>query len=147
MKSQEDRVVAESLFVREGKSLEQIAVMTGVSAGTLKRWSADGRWAAKRKEHQHESPSVGLEKLKRLRARLIEEMPEDSHENASQIDQLAKLDKSIAGMERRADTIGATLDVMMSFAQFVATNADVDSCTIIRGWTEKFLKEERRKNA
>ena len=146
MKTQEDRAVAETLFVREGLSLEQIAAKTGVSAGSLKRWSAGGGWNAKRKEHQHESPAAGLEKLKRLRERLIADMPEDSSQNASQIDQLAKLDKSIAGMERRADTIGATLDVMMSFAQFVATNADAIECSVLRVWTEKFLAEERRKN-
>ena len=70
-KSQQLRWTAESLFVREGKTLAEIAERLPVSQGALRRWSTEGKWMERRKDRQRESPEAALDVLKREREKMI----------------------------------------------------------------------------
>jgi hypothetical protein len=147
MRSQIDRVHAENLFVRDGKSIEEIAAATGISKGALGKWSKAGGWVQKRAERNRESPQVSIDKLKRQRELQIGAIGEGAA-SAEQIDSLYKLNLLIEKMEAGSGAIGPMLDVMGRFAEFVMREADdVGHVEVIREWIEKFLAEERRKNA
>ena len=55
---EETREIAEEIYVYEGKSLEQVAEQTQISIQTLKQWSSDGSWFAKKKEYQSASLAI-----------------------------------------------------------------------------------------
>jgi hypothetical protein len=146
MKSQSDRAMAENLFVRECRTLDQIAARLGVNRRTVGQWSSKGGWMKQRGELLRESPQAALDVLKRQREMLITAMPRDAPAGADQIDALHKLTLLIEKMESRLDAVGPMLDVFARFAQFVATNADDAACAVLREWTEKFLNDERRRS-
>jgi hypothetical protein len=146
MKSQKERSEAESLFVRDCMTLDQIAAYVHVDRRTVGLWSSKGGWMKKRGEMLRESPQVALDVLKRQRELLIGKMPPDEPAAADAIDALHKLSLLIEKMESRLDAVGPMLDVFARFAQFVATNADDAACAVLREWVEKFLDDERRKN-
>ena len=52
---EETREIAEEIYVYDGKTLEQVADQTQIPIQTLKQWSSDGSWFAKKKEYQSTS--------------------------------------------------------------------------------------------
>ena len=146
MKSQTDRIMAERLFVREGKSLEEIAAATAIGKATLARWSKDGEWVRKRAERNRESPQASIDKLKRQRELQITALG-DGVASAEQIDALYKLNLMIEKMEASTGAIGPMLDTMGRFAEFVAANAQPEDCALLRDWIEKWFRKVRTDNA
>lgn len=147
MKSQAERAAAESFFVRDGKTLDQIADLTGVSSATLAKWSKSGQWVKKRAERQRESPEASLNRLKRQRELQVAALGDETVAGAEAIDALYKLNLLIEKMEASAEAIGPTLDVIGRFADFVMRHTDDPTrVEVLREWMEKFLAEERRRN-
>ena len=91
MKTVAQRANAEIEFVRFGRTLEEISSAGAISKGTLARWSKEGNWAAKRAEMRRESPLAGIEKLKRRREKLCEQIGQDDAKDAGLTDQLYKV--------------------------------------------------------
>ncbi|MGO8705445.1 MAG: hypothetical protein ACLQVA_16670 [Candidatus Brocadiia bacterium] len=70
-KPEKERVMAESLFIVEGKSSREIAGLLGMGKETVQRWARDGKWMDRRRLRRSESPLASLERLRRERDRLI----------------------------------------------------------------------------
>lgn len=68
----EIRVEARDLYCRERRTYEQVARITGVSAGQLKRWGTDEDWAAVRAEYHQTLRDIEANKI-RLRQKLAKE--------------------------------------------------------------------------
>jgi hypothetical protein len=145
MRSQEERSEAETLFVCEGKTTEQIAAQMRISAATIQRWSSQGAWAQQRRARRLESPRLTLDVLKRQRDLQIQELDGNMPAGQEAIDRLHKLSLVIEKMESRLEAVGPMLDVFERFAKYVGTHADANALTVLRTWTQKFLEEERRK--
>lgn len=140
------RLMAETMFVRGEKTLDEIAQATGISKATLARMSKDGRWAEKRRERQHESPAALVEKLKARREMLIERMAQDADgENAVIEDRLVKINSLIRESEGK-DSLGSALDWSEKFAQHVAESGDAERIALVRELLESFLNMVRREN-
>jgi len=145
MKSQEIRSAEENCFVREGRTLAQVAARLGVSHHTLVLWSRKGGWVKRRQEFQRESPQAALDILKGQRELQIKDIHQTKVATPEAIDALHKLTMLIDKMESRTEAIGPMLDTFERFAQFVGANADDADLAVISDWTEKFLDELRRR--
>jgi len=154
-----ERVLAETLFVCDGKSCREIAGILGAGKETVQRWARDGKWMERRRRRRIESPMASLELLKRERDRLIQKLggePPPTGEQPAKpkaddtlqtVSALQKLTQTIEKMESQQELeIGPMLDVFARFAEFIATRADAADRAVIREWTEKFLDEEQRKS-
>ena len=147
MRSASDRAAAENFFVRDGKTLAQVAEIVGVSEAALAKWSKAGDWVKKRAERQRESPQAALDLLKRQREIQIQAIGGEKQADAGAIDALHKLNQVIEKMEAGVAAIGPTLDVVGRLAEYVMRSTDDPThITIMREWIEKFLAEERRRN-
>jgi transposase len=143
----QDRQQAESLFIREGMSLEEIATARGVSKATLARWSADGKWVDRRAEFRRESPTAALDKLKQRREKLCGLLGQDEEKDAGLTDQLYKIDIMIERREARIDALGPLMGAMERFAEWVAGNCDDATAATIQSATTQFLDSVRAENA
>jgi transposase len=154
-----ERVLAETLFVCEGKSSREIAALLRAGKETVQRWARDGKWMARRRLRRTESPMASLELLKRERDRLIQTLaakppadgeasPEpDADENLQKLNALQKLTQTIEKMESHPELeVGPMLETMNRFAEFVAARADANDLPVIRKSVEEFLNEEHRKS-
>ena len=141
------RIEAEQLFVRHGRTIEDISSALSLSRGTVARWSKSGDWVRKRQEFLRESPLAPIETLKKQRLRVIELMPTTPAPDAGLADQLWKITRTIESLEARGDNIGGTLDVIERFARFVARSCDEATAEAVRAATERFLAEERTAHA
>ena len=143
MKSTATRARAEDMFVREGRTLQEIAEHAGVSKTTAARWSKDGGWVEKRKRRLAENPQAGLEKLCETRRRMLENWPDDPE--PGQVDALHKLDLIIVREEERVGGPGPALRVMEDFAAYVARTRDADAAALIARSVEDYLGEVRKR--
>ena len=143
MKSNATRARAEDMYVREGRTLQEIAEISGVSKTTVARWSKQGGWVEKRKERAAQNPQASLEKLYDTRRRTLEAWPDDP--SPAEIDALNKLDLVIAREEERVGGPGPALRVMEDFAAHVARTRDADAAALIARSVEDYLGEVRRK--
>ena len=146
MRPQKDRAMAEMLYVREGKSFQQVAALLGTGTMTVCRWAREGNWKERRRERRRESPQASLDALKRQRDLLIKGLDGKALDNPVAINALSKLNLAIQRMESPPEPIEMMLDVIGRFAEFIAARADDNECAVMRKWVEKFLDEERRRN-
>ena len=135
---------AQRQFVREGRTVEQIASACGLSKSTVSKWCAAGKWMDRRQEVLRESPMATVEKLKARRATIIQNMSANPNDDAALEDRLLKLTQAIDRMERAGESIGTTLDVMERFARYVAAHCTAETADLLRAATESFLEQERK---
>jgi transposase-like protein len=120
-KSASERQTAETMFVRQGKTLAEIAGLIGVSKTTLANWSRDGEWVRKREERLRDNPLAGLDILKARRNAIYEKMGNDPKaDDASLEDRLSKIDVHIRNAED-PNSLGTHLSVLEAFTDFVMT--------------------------
>lgn len=156
---EKERVMAESLFIAEGKSSREIAGLLGAGKETVQRWARDGKWMERRRQRRRESPLAALERLKRERDRLIgtlggdktpagENKPPAPEVAAETIGMIQKLTQTIEKMEppREDGSIDAMLDVVERLATFTVANFTAEETMTLHNILEKFLAEERRKH-
>ncbi|HOQ59081.1 MAG TPA: phage terminase small subunit-related protein [Vicinamibacterales bacterium] len=150
MKTHAERQNAESLFVREGRTLDDIAAAVGVSKATLARWSAAGKWTEKRAAFR-EGPMEFIATLKRERALLAEQVKSAAiAEKAGLIDGMYKLDTMIERAERGAGALDRTMGVMEEFAAFAAQRwpgMTEEKLAALADATQAFLNAKRKENA
>jgi len=111
---------AEDLYVRKGRTLQEIAQLLGLSVQTLSRWKIRHHWAEKRREYQVSTPGtialledVLAEKVQELRGLPADEV------NSKRIDAITKLVSSIQKLRREDDLRTQTVHVMSEFSRFV----------------------------
>lgn len=68
--SYEIRENAKEFFVTEGSTYDQVAKLTGVSVGQLKRWGKDEGWTGARREYREALSSIKRDTVM-LRAKLL----------------------------------------------------------------------------
>ena len=154
-----ERVLAETLFVCEGKSSREIAGILGAGKETVQRWARDGKWMERRRQRRFDSPMASLERLKRERDRLTQSLgPRASrggdpvgklltHKTLLTVNTIQKLTQTIEKMESHQELeVGPMLDTMGRFAEFAAARADANDLPVLRKWVEEFLNEEQRKS-
>jgi hypothetical protein len=145
MRPQDDRAMAEMLFVCEGKSPGQIAALVGANRMTIWRWAREGNWKERRSARWRESPRAALDLLKRQRELQIATITPDKPAAPEVIDALHKLNRVIEQMEEPLEGPDAMLDVMGRFTRFIMAHGSPEAIAALREWLEKFLNEERRR--
>ncbi|MGD1001867.1 MAG: hypothetical protein ABSA67_14325 [Candidatus Brocadiia bacterium] len=147
MNLQEVRRTAEHLFVREVKTLDEIALQTGFSRRTLARWSSKADWMRKRLEWQYESPRAALDILKKQRQFHMDAVGKKAAATPEALEALNKITLLVERLESHVEAIGPMLDTLERFAQFVGARAESEECAVLYKWTEQFLDEQRRKHS
>lgn len=95
---------AEELYVRQLKSVPQIARILPVSQTTLYKWSEEGEWERKRRDYL-KGPKGALELAEELLADMLKKLREKPVEKLSprDIDKLAKVAKTVQGLKKSYD--------------------------------------------
>jgi IS30 family transposase len=150
--SEKQRLLAESLFVAEGKSARQIAAVLGLGKSTVQRCVLRGKWVERRRRRGLDSPLATLERLKRERDRQAATLGGDTAPAQATLNEtisaVHKLTQTIEKMESRHEDedVGAMLAAMDRFAKFAAAHATDEQCAAVRALMEKFFDDERRKS-
>jgi len=134
---------AESMYVREGAKLQDIASSLGVHRSTMTRWRQQGNWDAKRAEFLQNSPAAALDLLKRQRERMIREAGDEAP-GPAYADALYKLSTTIERMESKAEAVGPVLDAMDRFARHARLNIPDEQMPVIQDAVQQFLDAVRR---
>ena len=156
---EKERLIAESLFVIEGKSGREIAALLSAGKETVQRWAREGKWMERRRLRRRESPLASLERLKRERDRLTATLgaakpaaPGGDDPAAPAVGEtislIQKLTQTIEKMESQQEDydVGAMLATMGRFAKYVVAHATDQERLAMRSMIEKFLDEEHRKS-
>ncbi|MBU8910662.1 MAG: hypothetical protein KOO65_05280 [Desulfobacterales bacterium] len=98
--SYEIRETAQELFVTEGRTYDQVARVTGVSVGQLKRWGMAEGWSAARKEYREALSSIKRDTV-RLRAKLLKAALAAGEPQA--VYAFAAIEKAAAAGKKKAD--------------------------------------------
>lgn len=106
---------AERMYIREGKSIEQIATTLGVSRTTLYRWKKERNWDERKYEMETSAQFIG-EKLMKL---LADDVRKLEKLDAKSVDRIVKAIKSIKSLDSEVDILGSTLLVMEQFAFYL----------------------------
>lgn len=138
---------AQSLYVRRGLTMEEIAKQLSVSTATIGRWAREGDWAAKRAEWLRSSAQAPLDKLRDRRLAIINKMSTEPTDDPTFEDRLVKLTTVIEKMEAKAEAIGPALDTMERFTRFAVTAVSEEDMKILRRAIEDFLAAVRREQA
>jgi len=141
--NQKLRAQAETMFVREGGKLQDIAGTLGVHRSTLSRWRQQQNWDAKKGEYLQNSPMAVLDLLKKQREQMIREAGGDPPTPAY-ADALYKISTTIERMETKAEAVGPVLDVMDRFARYARLNIPDAHMPIVSEAVEQFLNAVRR---
>lgn len=112
----EQKRKARDLFVREGKSIKDIAGSTGIPTTTLYRWAAKHDWDTARTDFERSNYSAvdDIKEAKVVLARKLRENP-----NPANADALFKVTLSENRMEQKTDVIGTGLQVIHDFANYI----------------------------
>ncbi|APF20382.1 phBC6A51 family helix-turn-helix protein [Caldithrix abyssi] len=106
---------AERLYIREGKSIENIATALGVSRTTLYRWKKERNWDERKYEMETSAQFVS-EKLMKL---LADDVRNLQKLDAKSVDRIVKAIKSIKSLDNEVDILGSTLLVMEQLAYYL----------------------------
>ena len=157
---EKERLIAESLFVIEGKSGREIAALLSAGKETVQRWAREGQWTARRRRRRLDGSSMAtVERLKRERDRLTATLgaakpaaPGGDDPAAPAVGEtislIQKLTQTIEKMESQQEDydVGAMLATMGRFAKYVVAHATDQERLAMRSMIEKFLDEEHRKS-
>jgi len=106
---------AESLFIRDGKEIEEIAKILNVSKSTLYRLAKERDWRRRRLEYESSTMAIS-EKLMKL---LSEDVKNLDKLDSSSVDKIVKVVKSIKTLDRDVDMLGATVRVVDELVNFL----------------------------
>jgi hypothetical protein len=108
--------VAERMFVREQRTLVEIAARCKIHVNTAQKWHKDGAWDRKRKEFQGSQLGY-IERLEKLRAEALQAYELD--DSAANMDKLCKLDGMVQRANKPIDIRAATVEVMDRYATYI----------------------------
>jgi len=119
-KFQEFGLDAEQMYVREDKTLQELANFFGLSIQTLSRWKIAGDWEGKRKKYRGTVRSTIdiLEDVLRGKAEELRTMAASAI-TAEYTDALVKLVASISKLKKEDDIRVQAITVMGEFSKFV----------------------------
>jgi len=106
---------AERMFIREGKGIQEIAAAIGVAPSTVTRWKKKRNWEQRRIDYQNSAMNIA-EKLLKL---LAEDVGKLEKLDSSSVDKIVKAVKAIRSLNQDVDMLGATIEVMEQFANFL----------------------------
>jgi len=111
---------AERLYVRKGKTLEEISRLLHVSVRTLSLWKNRDNWSGKRKAFLT-SPHGSAEALRDILEQKIHELQSlaPGEIDGKAIDGISKVVAAITKIERQADPLAEAINVLDSFTAFV----------------------------
>ena len=138
---------AETLYVRRGQTLEQVAKFLGLSVQTLSRWKKKGNWGEKRKLFMT-SPQGAIGALEDVLRSKIDELRNLPAEeiNSKRIDGITKLVASINRIRKEQDLRTQAIFVMQEFGQFVrARNLKNNEIDMITKLIQDFFEYVRSK--
>ena len=109
----------ERLFVRDGRSMDEIHQATGLSRTTLNHWKKKYKWDVKRKIYQ-ESPDASLFTLGRILTRKVEQINLLPIEmiDGKVTDQLSKIAKSLERLGKDTGIRSQSINVFARFGPF-----------------------------
>ncbi len=110
---------AEELYVRKGKTLEEIKAIIAVSTTTLTKWKKDGDWGRKRKDYLTRTRQGPAQ---RLRDKLFKLLEDAQDIDPKTVDSVSKIVAAIEKIEGGRDALGATIEVMDRFSQYLQKN-------------------------
>ena len=151
-RNQKALVIAEDLYVVQGKSAKDIAEALKIRIETVYRWCKDGDWAKKREMHNNvfRNTLITLEnKLDQVSADLSKLNLADE-EFASKCDAISKLLGQIIKLRNHydQDKLKMTVDIMGEFAIYVRKlELPEEKVEIIEIAMDGFFKEMRKKSA
>lgn len=132
---------AERLFVHGGKTLKEIAGLTGVSARTLGDWKREGDWEKKRKLAQA-STLGAVDRIQDQILRVIE-MMQGAEDPGRYADQIAKLVAASTRIERAGgDLATQAVAVLERFVVYVREkNLEKEHLTWLETQIIGFMRE------
>lgn len=110
---------ATELYVRKGKTLEEIHGIIAVSTTTLTKWKKDGDWGRKRKDYLTRTRQGPAQRLRDKLYKLLEDAPEI---DGKTVDAVSKIVSAIEKIEGGRDPLGATIEVMDRFTKYLEIN-------------------------
>jgi DNA-binding XRE family transcriptional regulator len=131
MKTEDKKKIAQTLYIKLGKSQKEISESVGVTEKTLKNWREKGNWDTLRAGEV----STPDELARSLYAQIqkISDHARDMNEplTPSDTDQISKLSKAISNIKQKP-TLGVISYVMEDFAQFLKKVNLGDAQVLIR---------------
>lgn len=111
---------AKSLYVESGYTIFRISNLIGVSATTLYKWAKDGEWERLKREIST-TEIQAFETLKRKLIKIINDLDNtnESAEEATLADKLAKLQKTLTFFEKEKDALGEIARVLVVLREFL----------------------------
>ncbi len=111
---------AEDLYVRQGKTLQDISELLGISMQTLSRWKQKYDWTERRRIYRVSMPGT-IQILEDVLKEKIEQLRELQAQDVDgkQIDGITKLVASIQKLKREDDLRSQTIRVMSEFSRFI----------------------------
>ncbi len=110
---------AEELYVRKGKTLEEIKAIVGVSTTTLSKWKKDGDWGRKRKDYLTRTRQGPAQ---RLRDKLYSLLEETGEIDPKVVDSVSKIVAAIEKIEGGRDSLGSAIETMDKFTKYLQRN-------------------------
>lgn len=113
-------VDSERLYVREGKTVEEIHQILGLSRTTIIKWKKKGKWDAKRKAYLS-TPRATVDTLERVLAKKVEQVDQMEPEEINQTvtDGLVKLMAAVRRAKKEVHFRSEAINVMARFGPFV----------------------------
>lgn len=149
--SRETFSTAETMWVREGKTLTDIAKSLGKNRATLSRWRKAGNWDAKRSEYLQNCPQAVLDVLRRQRERMILDREKSATPDGqaaavdpAYADSIYKITAVIEKLEAKSEAVGPVLDAMDRFVRWCRLELTESKFPIIAEAIEAFLTALRR---
>jgi transposase-like protein len=110
-----ERFEAKRLYCEDGKTIKEVALVTGVNEKTLYRWKEDDEWDKDRQAMQLSGVSA-YKSMISIAVRKLEEMATSGEINASDADALQKVVKSARSLSKDIDKRG---NILLGIGEFV----------------------------
>ena len=120
-KFQEFGLEAEQLYVKDDKTLQEIATMFGLSIQTVSRWKIKGGWRDKRKKYRGSARGT-IELLEEVLRGKVEELRGMAADEITQnhTDALVKLVASISKLKKEDDIRVQAITVISELTKFIS---------------------------
>lgn len=118
-----EKLKAKQLYTEEGKTIKEIAVVTGIPEKTLYRWKEQEAWDKDREAMQ----LTGITTMKQTLAHITEELGKivlNKEAPKGKADELYKLWKMARDMNKEIDKRGNILLGMNEFVEFLRSEHD-----------------------
>jgi len=129
---------AERLYVREGKTIEELHQILGISRTTFIKWKEKYKWDAKRKVYLS-TPRATIDTLERVLAKKVEQIDTMQVDEINQTvtDGLVKLMAAVRRAKKEVSFRSQSINVMGRFGPFVK-NKEKDRVKV--EWLTKMMQ-------